>query len=383
MGIKLRYARLEPGGFLFAPAFKSIGILPQVDNTRSGNAQYLWRLALAAAIGVLLYLLAPILAPFLFAAILAYICNPLVDRMSRRGMPRTLAAALVLLLLIALFVAFMLIMVPLLVRQAHAMAAQAPAYVDWLKVKASPWISAQLGVQLDMDFAKDWLSEHMAEIQRLAVKLVPSITTGGMALVDFAVNFVLVLVVLFYFMRDWNRLTALIGEMVPRRWYPQFVALFGEIDGVLGQFLRGQLLVMLLMGAFYTIALWLVGLDYALSVGMIAGLVTFVPYLGVITGVALATLTGILQFDGLTGLMWVWAVFVLGNVLEGYVLVPLLVGERIGLHPVAVLFALLAFGQLFGFFGVLLAVPASASLLVWLRHMRGRYLGSGMYNTNT
>jgi len=264
MGIELRYARLEPRGFPFATRrvlvrchiHESIGILPQVENTRSGNAQYLWWLALAAAIGVLLYLLAPILSPFLFAAILAYI----------------------------------------------------------------------------------------------------------------------------YFMRDWNRLTLRAAEMLPRRWYPQFVALFGEIDGVLGQFLRGQLLVMLLMGAFYTIALWLVGLDYALSVGMIAGLVTFVPYLGVITGVALATLTGILQFDSFADLVWVWGVFVLGNILEGYVLVPMLVGERIGLHPVAVLFALLAFGQLFGFFGVLLAVPVSASLLVWLRHMRGRYLGSGMYN---
>lgn len=351
-----------------------------MENTRSGNAQYVGWLALAAAAGVLLYLLAPILSPFLFAAILAYICNPLVDRMGRRGVPRTLGATLVLLLLFALFVAFALIMVPLLVRQARAMTAQVPVYIEWLRMKAAPWISGQFGVQLDIDFVKDWLSGHMLDIQRFAVKLLPSITTGGMALVDFVVNFVLVLVVLFYFMRDWNRLMLRIAEMVPRRWYPRFVSLFGEIDGVLGQFLRGQLLVMLLMGAFYTIALWLVGLDYALSVGMIAGLLTFVPYLGVITGVALATLTGILQFDGYADLMWVWGVFVAGNVLEGYVLVPLLVGDRIGLHPVAVLFALLAFGQLFGFFGVLLAVPASASLLVWLRHMRGRYLDSGMYN---
>jgi predicted PurR-regulated permease PerM len=188
-----------------------------------------------------------------------------------------------------------------------------------------------------------------------------------------------VLVVLFYFMRDWNRITMQITDMVPRRWHPQFVALFGEIDEVLGQFLRGQLLVMLLMGAFYVVALWFTGLNYALSVGLIAGLVTFVPYLGVITGVALATLTGLLQFDSLNGLLWVWAVFVAGNVLEGYVLVPLLVGERIGLHPVAVIFALLAFGQLFGFFGVLLAVPASASLVVWLRHLRRQYMLSGIY----
>lgn len=351
-----------------------------MDNTRSEKPQYLWWMLGAAALGALLYLLAPILAPFLFAAIIAYICNPLVDRMSRRGVPRTLAATLMLVLLIALFIAFMFVVVPLLVRQARAMAQQIPVYLDWFRTAVAPWLSKQFGMQLDVEFVKDWVTEHLADIQHFAVKMLPSITTGGMALVDFIVNFVLVLVVLFYFLRDWNRVMPSISEMVPRRWHPQFVALFTEIDEVLGQFLRGQLMVMLLMGAFYTIALWLVGLDYALSVGMIAGLVTFVPYLGVITGVALATLTGLLQFNDMTQLFWVWGVFVLGNVLEGYVFVPMLVGERIGLHPVAVIFALLAFGQLFGFFGVLLAVPVSASLLVWLRHVRRRYLGSGMYN---
>jgi predicted PurR-regulated permease PerM len=352
-----------------------------VDNARSDKRQYLWWIAGAAALGALLYLLAPILSPFLFAAILAYICNPLVGRMARRGVPRTLAAAVMLVLLIALFIAFMLVMVPLLVRQVRAMMAQIPAYLDWLRTHVGPVLDRQLGVQLDIAYVKDWVTEHLADIQHVAVKLLPSLTTGGMALIDFVVSFVLVLVVLFYFMRDWNRLTASVSEMVPRRWHAQFVALFAEIDEVLGQFLRGQLMVMLLMGAFYTVALWLVGLDYALSVGMIAGLVTFVPYLGVITGVALATLTGVLQFEDMRQLLWVWGVFVAGNVLEGYVLVPMLVGERIGLHPVAVIFALLAFGQLFGFFGVLLAVPVSASLLVWLRHVRRRYLSSEVYTT--
>jgi predicted PurR-regulated permease PerM len=351
-----------------------------VENTRSEKRQYLWWVVPAAVVGVLLYFLAPILSPFLFAAILAYICNPLVDRMARRRVPRTLGAALMLLLLLALFVAFILIMVPLLARQVRAMALQIPAYVEWARANLAPRVEAHFGITLDIEFVREWVTEHAAAIQQFAVKLLPSLTTGGMALVDFAVNLVLVPVVLFYFMRDWNRLTLSISEMVPRRWYPQFAAIFTEINEVLGQFLRGQLLVMLLMGAFYTVGLWLVGLDYALSVGMIAGLVTFVPYLGVIIGVALATLTALLQFDSMTQLLWIWGVFAAGNVLEGYVFVPLLVGERIGLHPVAVIFALFAFGQLFGFFGVLLAVPVSASLLVWLRHVRRRYLGSGMYN---
>src|SRR5581483_9798452 len=137
--------------------------------------------------------------------------------------------------------------------------------------------------------------------------------------------------------------------------------------------------VMLLMTLVYVVGLWIAGLNYALSVGLIAGLVTFVPYLGVITGVTLATLSGMLQFGDYHQLIGVWAVFVVANVLEGYVFVPWLVGDRIGLHPVAAIFALLAFGQLFGFFGVLLALPASAALLVWLRYMRARYLDSGVY----
>jgi len=336
-------------------------------------------LLLVAAVGFLLYLLAPILAPFLFAAILAYICNPLVDRMARRGVPRTAGAALVLLLLLALFAAVMLVVLPLLVRQVRAMMEQVPLYLDWLRTTVEPWLLRYFDIQVDLDLVKQWLAGHMSEIQSVAVKLLPSLKTGGLALVGFVVDAVLVLVVLFYFMRDWIVMLRHVSEIIPRRWHAQVSQLFVEIDAVLGEFLRGQLLVMLLMGVFYTIGLRLVGLDYALSVGMIAGLVTFVPYLGVITGVALATLTGLLQFHDLTALLWIWLVFVIGNVLEGYVFVPLLVGERIGLHPVIVIFALLAFGQLFGFFGVLLAVPASASLLVWLRHVRLRYLESGVY----
>lgn len=344
------------------------------------NLHYLWWLALAAFCGLLLYLLSPILTPFLLAAILAYICNPMVTRMQKTRMPRTLATVLVLLLLAGAFVVMLLILLPLLLKQVRAIAEQVPAYVDWLRNIVQPWVERLFGIQLDVAMIKDWLAEHAAEIQSLAAKLLPSIKSGGLVLLAFFVNLVLVPVVLFYFLRDWNVLVARVDEAIPRRWHGQVGVIAREIDEVLGQFLRGQLLVMLGMSLFYTLGLWLAGLDYALSVGMLAGLVTFVPYLGVIIGVALATLTGLLQFGELAPLMWVWAVFVAANLLEGYVLVPWLVGERIGLHPVAVIFALLAFGQLFGFFGVLLALPVSAALLVWLRHVRRNYLESGMYN---
>ncbi|MEK6592910.1 MAG: AI-2E family transporter [Pseudomonadota bacterium] len=345
------------------------------------NLHYLWWLALAAFCGLLLYLLGPILTPFLLAAMLAYICNPMVARMQQKRIPRTLATVLVLLLLAAAFVVMLLILLPLLVKQVRAIAGQAPVYLDWLRNIAEPWVESLFGVQIDVGMIKDWLTEHMAEIQSLAARLLPSIKSGGLALLAFFVNLVLVPVVLFYFLRDWNKLVARIDEVIPRRWHDRVTLIAREIDEVLGQFLRGQLLVMLSMSLFYTFGLWLAGLDYALSVGMIAGVVTFVPYLGMIIGVALATLTGLLQFNEFAPLLWVWAVFGIGNLLENYVLVPRLVGDRIGLHPVAVIFALLAFGQLFGFFGVLLALPASAALLVWLRQLRRNYLESGIYNS--
>lgn len=344
------------------------------------NPQHLWQWLAAAAFAVAaIYLLSPILTPFLLAAILAYICNPLVARMIRRRVPRTLAVTLVLLLLLAAFIVLLLVLLPLLIRQVRAIADQAPVYVDWLRTAVAPRLEQFFGVQLETGMVRDWVASHMAEIRDFAVKLLPSLKSGGLAVVEFFVTLVLVPVVLFYFLRDWDALIDGIDRMVPRRWHAQVTVIVGEIDAVLGQFLRGQLLVMLGMAIFYIVGLWAAGLDYALSVGMLAGLVTFVPYLGVIIGLVLATLTGILQFQDLSQLGWVWAVFLVANLMEGYVLVPWLVGDRIGLHPVAVIFALLAFGSLFGFFGVLLALPVSAALLVWGRHLRRDYLESGMY----
>ncbi|MDP1675117.1 MAG: AI-2E family transporter [Burkholderiales bacterium] len=340
--------------------------------------QHLWQwLVVAAIAGIAIYLLSPILTPFMLAAILAYICNPLVGRMTR--VPRALATALVLVMLLLAVLVLLVVLLPLLIRQVRAIADQAPVFVDWLRVAAAPRLEQLLGVQLETAMVRDWMTAHLADIRDFALKLLPKLTSGGLAVVGFLVNLVLVPLVLFYFLRDWDRIIAGIDGMIPRRYHGRISMLAREIDGVLGQFLRGQLLVMLAMALFYTVGLWLAGLDYALSVGIFAGLVTFVPYLGIILGVVLATLAGLLQFQELTPLIWIWAVFIVASLIEGYLLVPWLVGERIGLHPVAVIFALLAFGSLFGFFGVLLALPVSAALLVWGRHLHRDYLASGMY----
>lgn len=349
--------------------------MPLMDTTQT---RFLGWLTIAVAIGVLVYLLGSILTPFVAAAMLAYIFKPLANRMEKR-MPRTLAVCIALALMTAIVLVLLVVLLPLVTKQVKTLITQFPQYADAIKLRLAPLVLEHFGVELDVAFIKDWLTSHSKEVQVFAVSLLPSLKSGGLALIGLIGNLVLTPLVLFYFMRDWDAMVVRIAELVPRRVSGSVSGILKEVDAVLGEFLRGQLLVMLLMAIFYTVALWAVGLNYALSVGVLAGCMTFVPYLGVITGVLLATFTALLQFGDMTHLVWIWVVFVIGNVLEGSVFVPWLVGERIGLHPVAVIFALLAFGQLFGFTGILLALPASAALLVWLRHVRAKYLASGMY----
>ncbi len=340
----------------------------------------MWGL-LAAVAGWLLYLLGPILAPFLFAAILAYVCNPLVERLERLKIPRTLGTIFAMSLLFGAFVVLLLIMIPLFEKQVTLFLERLPGYLDWARQHLAPWLKENFGLELQIDSAylKQALTEHWQGAGGLAAQFLPSLKSGGLAVVAFFANLVLVPVVLFYVLRDWNLIVGRIDEFIPRSWHGQVAALAREVDDVLGSFLRGQISVMLLMSLFYSLGLWLAGLELALPIGIVAGMLVFVPYLGMIVGLTLATLAGLMQFQSLNGMIPVWLVFGAGQALEGMAVTPWLVGERIGLHPVAVIFAVLAFGQLFGFFGVLLALPASAVLLVGLRMLRKKYLESGLY----
>jgi predicted PurR-regulated permease PerM len=349
---------------------------------RSDDVRRLGWFAVAGGAGVLFYLLGPILTPFLLAAILAYVCDPLVSRLEGAKIPRTPGTLLVLLFLAGIFVLLVFIMIPLMERQIVLFLQRLPGYLDWLKSHLGPWLEANLGVDLQLDIPRmrEALTGRLLEAGGPAGFL-PYLKKGGQAVVAFFVNLALVPVVLFYLLRDWRLILARVEEMIPRRWHGQVVAVAREVDTVLGGFLRGQVSVMLLMGLFYSTGLWLAGLELALPIGILSGLLGFVPYLGVITGVGTATLAAFLQFQSLGGLLPVWGVFILGQVMEGMVLTPWLVGDRIGLHPVAVIFAVLAFGQLFGFFGVLLALPMSAVLVVGLRFLRRKYLESGAYRS--
>ena len=347
----------------------------------SANPHFWGWLAVALVMGGLLYLLSPILAPFLFAAILAYILDPLVERLTGKFVPRTLAVLLAMFGVLVAIVALALIVLPLFVKELRLLAERVPEFIVWLNQRLAPFLERHLGAafQFDFDTVRRLAGDLVADNQDLVARLLGSLKIGGLAVLAFIVNLLLVPVVLFYLLRDWNPLLARVDALIPRQAYDKAKTILREVDAVLAEFLRGQLLVILAMSVFYVLALWLARLEFALPIGLIAGLLSIVPYVGALVGFVLASMAALMQFDSLWGVAWVWLAFGIGQALEGMAVTPLLVGERIGLHPVAVIFALLAFGQIFGFFGVLLALPASAALLVALRHLRGAYLESKLF----
>jgi predicted PurR-regulated permease PerM len=342
----------------------------------------LWAwLAIALVIGGLVYVLSPILAPFLAGAILAYVLNPLVGRLTGRYLPRIVAVVLVLLFALAVVTALALVIVPLFVKELRMMSERLPAFLLWVNQQAAPWVKEHFAIdfQLDITTVKQLAGGILANNQDLVAGLLGSLKIGGLALIAFFVNVLLVPVVLFFLLRDWNGLVVRVDAMIPRHLHERARGILAEIDAVLAEFLRGQMIVMLLMSVYYASALSVAGLEFALPIGIITGLLVIIPYAGAFTGILLGTIAAAMQFESFTGVAWVWVAFGIGQVQEGTVVTPMLVGERIGLHPVAVIFALLAFGQIFGFFGVLLALPASAALLVTLRHLRAAYLASPLY----
>ena len=344
-----------------------------------------WNYALPviAILGVcaLMWLLSPILAPFLAAAILAYIFDPLVERLKLRGVSRTLGTVIAVLLLLLSVVALLLIILPLFAKESAQLAQEIPGFVDKLKSSFIPWMNEKLGVTiaLDMTSFRQFVTENAADASGIAKKIFASVGVGGLAVVGFLINLLLIPVVLFYVLRDWDVVIKNIDESIPRRFHATISTVSREINAVLSEFLRGQLSVMAIMAVFYVVGLKLAGLELALPVGLITGLLVFIPYLGSGTGLLLGTVAAVMQFPSINGVVFVWVVFTVGQLIEGIVVTPWLVGDRIGLHPVVVLFALLAFGQIFGFFGLLLALPASAAMLVGLRHVQARYRKSSLY----
>lgn len=331
--------------------------------------------------GILIYLLAPVLTPFLVAAVLAYIGDPLVDRLEARKLSRTLAVTLVFIILSLVALVLLLILVPMVERQFVLLGSKLPLYLDTLQQKVFPALTTYLGVDsatFDLATVKNLVREQWSGTVKGAFAM---LSRSGMTLLAWGANLMLIPVVTFYLLRDWDILVERVHELVPRRFEVVVAQLARASDEVLGAFFRGQLLVMLALGTIYSVGLSLVGLELALLIGVLAGLVSFVPYLGFIVGIAAAGVAALLQFQELLPLLYVVAVFMVGQALEGMLLTPLLVGEKIGLHPVAVIFAVLAGGQLFGFVGILLALPVAAVVMVLLRYTHERYVGSTLYGS--
>lgn len=341
--------------------------------------------SIAALAVLVLWLLGPVLTPFVVAAVLAYALTPVVDRLDAAWggrVPRVLAVVLVEVAFLLALICLLLLVVPVVAKELPLIRQQLPVLFERLQATLGPWL-LQLGIPVSLDLAS--LREMVANYVNAnwgdgLASLWPSLKLGGSVVLALVGNAVLIPVALFYLLMDWKPFVARAIELVPPRARPAFDAFTREADDVLGQYLRGQLLVMLAMAAFYSVGLALFGLDLALPIGAFTGLAMFVPYVGFGLGLLLALVAGLLQFASIKALVMVGVVYGIGQVFESLYLTPRLVGERIGLHPLAVIFALLAFGQLLGFVGVLVALPASAVLLVAIRRMRAGYLASNLYH---
>jgi len=339
-------------------------------------------LAIAAVIIFVIWLLAPVLMPFAVAAMLAYLGDPLADRLQRLGMGRTWAVSIVFTVIALVVIGSLLLLVPLIQHQFENLAENLPRYVEWAKSTALPWIQQRLHLDADV-FDSDRLiatiKEHIGSVSSVLATAVAKVSQSGMGIVMWLTNLVLIPVVAFYLLRDWDTMIAHIQRLLPRSIEPTVVRLSRESDQVLGAFVRGQLLVMLALGVFYGLGLTLCGISIGPLIGMVAGLLSFVPYLGFMIGFVAAMIAALVQYGDWTHVLLVAGVFTVGQLLEGYVLVPRLVGGKIGLHPVAVIFAVLAGGHLFGFLGVLLALPAASVVVVLMRYVFARYRESDLY----
>lgn len=338
-------------------------------------------LAIAAGGALLLWLLAPVLTPFLIGAVLAYALHPVVEKLSARGVPTLLAVIGVEVAVIVALLALLLLVVPILSRELPLLREQIPLLADKLNRGVAPWL-AQFGINVSLDSAsiKAFVVKYLdANLEDWLATALASARIGGSFALAIIGNAILVPVALFFLLLDWQPLVERVRELVPPRARPRVDGFFDECDAVLGQYLRGQSLVMLVLASYYTLALAIAGLDLALPVGVLTGLGVFIPYLGFGFGLVLALLAAVLQFASWYGVIVVAVIYGTGQLLEGLVLTPRLVGKRIGLSPLAVIFALLAFGHLFGFAGVLVALPLAAVTTVAIRRLRGYYLGSRLF----
>ena len=329
----------------------------------------------------LLYALGDVLTSFIVAAVLAYVLNPLVEWLQLKRIRRAPASMIIMALALLILLSLVLIIVPMLLNQFNNLAERLPQIVGFVQNKLLPWLNSVSGdyIQIDQESIIAWLQSHTDELSNTLKEWIPTLMRQSGNVISGVSNLVLLPLLLYYFLLDWKRWSSGISKLVPRRFIETYTRISGNMDEVLGEFLRGQLMVMMIMGLVYGLGLMLVGLDSGFAIGMIAGILVFIPYLGAFTGLLLATIAALLQYGSWQGLLMVWAVFGVGQFLESFFITPKIVGDRIGLSPFWVIFSLMAFGQLMGFVGMLAGLPLAAVTLVLLREGASAYFGSHFY----
>lgn len=371
--------RCRKGRYFTKTAFPSDPLMP--NTLKPEQRQTLLWFSVGVLFLFLLWLLTPVLTPFVAAIVIGYVLNPGVDWMEHRRIPRALGVLVAIVALCLVMAAIVLVVLPIVSDQLPLLRDRIPVLLSKIEAAIGPWLR-QMGAGGRMDFAalQKAVATKLTAGDGASSAILTWLRIGGSALMGWAATLFLIPIVLFYLLLDWHRVIARIGEAVPRRWSTAVASMAAETDRLLAQYLRGQLLVMFLLAAFYSAGLAIAGFDIALPVGILTGLLVFIPYIGFGLGLVLAIFAALLQFDGWYGLAAVAVVYGLGQFIESFYLTPRLVGESIGLHPLTVIFALLAFGQLFGFVGILLALPASAILSVAFGRLRRHYLNSSFYN---
>lgn len=342
-------------------------------------------LAVIVCFGWILYLLQPVLAPFVASFVLAYLLNPLVKRLMRIGLARWLSITLVYFGILFGVVMASWFLLPRVWDQLVYTKRILPGAVHWFNFTVQPWIAHKFHIQLmkvDLNQLSKMVLSYIQTNYNVdsLQQLMTQVAQSGMNIIHVGGLVVLIPIISFYFLLDWRNMLQRLQRLIPRRMEAKVVAIVHDCDDVLTAFVKGQMLVMLLLGVVYAVGLQLVGIQVGLIIGMVAGLASVIPYLGFATGLVAAVFACFLQY----GVDWmhlilVGVVFMIGQIIEGYILQPFLLGDKIGLSPVAVVFAILAGAQLYGFVGMLVALPVAAIFVVLMRHLLSFYLNSEWY----
>ena len=332
--------------------------------------------------GIFLYAIHPILMPFVFGALIAYLGDPLVDKLEKLRLSRTVSVLVVFAFFLAILILGVLLVLPPLISEFETFFSALPGIYasivnDWI-----PSVRSYISLSDDLIVDTDWsskISNNLSALSQVTKSLAQQLANSSVQFVGFVANLVLVPVVGFYLLRDWDIMISKILQLTPSGWRKRFRSLMDESDEAISAFIRGQLLVMLALAMIYSLGLSLLGIQMALVLGVTAGLASIIPYLGFVVGVTLASFAGYVQYNDWEMVGLVWMVFILGQILESVFLTPILIGDKIGLHPVMVIFSLMAGGVIAGFVGLLVAIPIAAIVMVFLRHLILEYLQSDFY----